>query len=265
MTSSATSTCSCSSGRRAGSDQRPPVPRLYEFAIRGIEALNDGEYAVTSDQATLRGRLRLSIPPAFEPWWALLGAFRARYPDIELEVHASERRLDLIEDGVDVALRVGPVVDDTLVARRIATYRHVLVAGPGLLARFGTPGTPADLQQFPCAVWSSAIGVRSDWQLGEQRLRPPPLLATNDYLHLRAVATADEAVAELPPFLARPLIAAGALVALLPGHPLPEQTVNLLYVAHRYPSTVVRTYLDFCRTEAAPLLDTQPDPGCMRG
>jgi DNA-binding transcriptional LysR family regulator len=78
--------------------------RLYEHATRGIEALLEAEQAVVSDQARLKGRLRLSLPQTFEPWWDLLAAFQRRYPEIQVYVYSTERRMDLIEDGIDVAL-----------------------------------------------------------------------------------------------------------------------------------------------------------------
>lgn len=94
--------------------------RLYEFALRGIETLAEAERAVRNDQAKLKGRLRLSVPPCFEPWWKLLIAFQDRYPEIELAVYSSERRLDLIEEGIDVALRVGRIADDFLRSRGVS-------------------------------------------------------------------------------------------------------------------------------------------------
>src|SRR5262249_5676292 len=78
--------------------------RRYEHANRGIEALLEAEQAVASDQARLKGRLRLSLPQTVEPWWDLLTAFQRRYPDIEVYVYSTDRRMDLIEDGIDVAL-----------------------------------------------------------------------------------------------------------------------------------------------------------------
>ncbi len=87
--------------------------RLYEHASRGIEALLEAEQAVVSDQARLKGRLRLSLPQTFEPWWDLLAAFQRRYPDIQVYVYSTERRVDLIEDGIDVALRVGAIVHES--------------------------------------------------------------------------------------------------------------------------------------------------------
>jgi DNA-binding transcriptional LysR family regulator len=228
--------------------------RLYEYAVRGIETLAEGELAVASAQSELRGRLRLSIPPAFEPWWRLLNGFRRRYPDIALSVYASERRIDLVNDGVDVALRIGAVVDESMIARRIAVYRHVVVAAPSLIARLGEPRVVDDLQRYPVAVWAAGGGEHSHWRLGDAEFRPRPVLATNDYLHLRALALAGEAVVELPPFLAAETCAEGRLARLLPDAPLPEQQAHLLYPAHRHPSTLVRAYLDYCRREAPALL-----------
>src|ERR1700746_3671071 len=127
--------------------------RLYEHASRGIEALLEAQKAVLSDQAGLKGRLRLSLPQTFEPWWDLLAAFQRRYPEIQVYVYSIERRMDLIQDGIDVALRVGAIVHEAMVARHVLTYRHVLVAGPQLVERCGMPAEPHALHRFPCAVW----------------------------------------------------------------------------------------------------------------
>src|SRR5258708_509389 len=116
--------------------------RLYEHATRGIEALTEAEQAVRSDQARLKGRLRLVLPTAFEPWWELLGAFQRHYPDIQLSVYTTDRRVDLVQDGIDIALRIGAVQHESMVARRLLSYRHALVASPALLERLGTPLAP---------------------------------------------------------------------------------------------------------------------------
>ncbi|UIJ46034.1 LysR family transcriptional regulator [Sphingomonas cannabina] len=221
--------------------------RLYEHAGRGVEALLEAEQAVVSDQAQLKGRLRLSLPQSFEPWWDLLAAFQHRYPDIQVHVHSTERRVDLTEDGIDVALRVGAIVHETMVARHMLSYRHVLVASPELVGRLGMPAEPDALHRLPCAAWASRVDVPPRWELGGHRIEPRSILSTNDYHHLRRRALDGDVVTELPPFLAGPAIREQRLVPLLPGHPLPEQAIHLLYPAHRHPSTIVRTYLDFCR------------------
>ncbi len=222
--------------------------RLYEHAGRGIEALMEAEQAVASDQAHLKGRLRLSLPQTFEPWWDLLAAFQQRYPDIQIYVYSTERRMDLIEDGIDVALRVGAIVHEAMVARRILSFRNILVASPKLIARFGVPDKPDALHRFPCAVWASRVDVPARWELGGHVVEPKATLSTNDYHHLCRRALGGDLVTELPPFLAAAPIREKRLVPLLPQFPLPEWPINLLYPPHRHQSTIVRTYLDFCRS-----------------
>lgn len=222
--------------------------RLYEHASRGIEAILEGKQAVVTDQAHPKGRLRLSLPQTVEPWWELLATFQRRYPDIEVYVYSTERRVDLIEDGIDVALRVGKIVHEAMVARRILSFRHILVASPELVECFGLPEEPDALHRFPCAVWASLIDVPARWELGGHVIEPKPVLATNDYHHLCSRSLRGDVVAELPPFLAAAPIRERRLVPLLPQYPLPEWPISLLYPPHRYQSTIVRTYLDFCQS-----------------
>jgi len=229
--------------------------RLYEHASLGVEILEKGEEAVVSDQAMLKGRLRLSLPPAFETWWDLLHDFQRLYPDIRVHVYTTERRVDLIEEGIDVALRVGAIAHEAMIARRMLTYRHVLVASPQLIKRFGVPQEPADLTRFPCALWTRAPNDGGTWQLGKTTVEPPVVLTTNDYTQLRYRALKGEFVTEIPPFLAAQPIRQGRLVPLLAAYPLPDQQVNLLYPSHRHPSAIVRAYLDFCQARIAWFVD----------
>jgi DNA-binding transcriptional LysR family regulator len=222
--------------------------RLYEHAVRGVEALLEAEQAVVSDQARLKGRLRLSFPPTVQPWWDLLAAFQRRYPDIQICVYSTERRLDLIEDGIDIALRVGAIVHEGMVARHVLSIRNILVASPKLLERFGMPTEPDALHRFPCAVWASRIDVPARWELGGQVVQPKAVLSTNDYHHLCSRALGGDVVTELPPFLAAAPIREKRLVPLLPQYPLPEWSINLLYPPQRHRSTIVRAYLDFCQS-----------------
>jgi DNA-binding transcriptional LysR family regulator len=132
------------------------------------------------------------------------------------------RRVDLIEDGIDVALRVGAIMHDPMVARRILSFRHILVASPELVERFGLPDEPDALHRFPCAVWASLIDVTARWALGGHVIEPKPVLATNDYHHLCSRALRGDVVTELPPFLAAAPIREKRLVPLLPQYPSPE-------------------------------------------
>ncbi|EOJ5999319.1 LysR family transcriptional regulator [Cronobacter sakazakii] len=220
--------------------------RLYENALRGVETLLEAEQAVISDQARLRGRLRLSLPTTFRPWWDLLSAFQRRYPDIELHVTSTERRLDLVEDGIDVALRVGSIVHENMIARPVLTYRHVLVASPDFLMQHGTPSHPDELSRLPCAAWATRVDQRPAWQLGDTVVSPRTAMTVNDYRHLLQCALEGSFITELPPFMAQEAIREQRLIPLLNAWPFPEFVISLIYPAHRHPSSLVRAYLAFC-------------------
>ncbi len=97
-------------------------------------------------------------------------------------------------------------------------------------------------------MWASRGDVPTRWELGDHAIELKPVLTTNDYHHLCDLALGGSVVTELPPFLAAAPIREKRLMHLLPQHPLPEWSLNLLYPPHRYQSTIVRTYLDFCQS-----------------
>jgi DNA-binding transcriptional LysR family regulator len=166
--------------------------RLYEHANRGIGARLEAEQAVVSDQARLKGRLRLSFPPTVVPWWELLASFQRCYPDIQVYVYSTDRRIDLIDVAIDVALRVGAIMHETMVAKHLLSSRNVLVASPQLVERFGVPHEPDQLHRFPCAVWTSNVDAAARWELGGQVVEPKAVLSTNDtttYVAARSGAT----------------------------------------------------------------------------
>ncbi|MGA3679132.1 LysR family transcriptional regulator [Pseudomonas graminis] len=221
--------------------------RLFEHASRGLELLQEGQDAVMSDQAHVQGKLRLSVPPSFSPWWQLVTDFQNDHPDIRVHLLSTERRVHPVEDGIDVALRVGEVEHEALIARHLLDYRHVLVASPEFLATHGRPNTPQDLSRFPCATWSLGTNTNATWRFAGTSVTPNTVLSTNDSMHLLHSVLAGEVITELPPFIVKNAIERGSLVPLLAECPLPSVPLNLLYPAHRHPSAVVRTYIEYCR------------------
>lgn len=229
--------------------------RLFEHASRGLDLLQEGRDALVSEQAHIKGKLRLSVPPSFSPWWQLISDFQKDHPDIRVHLLSTERRVHPVEDGVDVALRVGKVEHEALIATHLLDYRHVLVASPKFLATHGTPATPHDLSNFPCATWSIGTNASATWRFPGVSVVPDAVLSTNDSMHLLHSAISGEVITELPPFIVKDGIERGLLVSLLTDCPLPASPLNLLYPAHRHPSAVVRTYLEYCRRRLPWLLD----------
>ncbi|WP_268801500.1 substrate binding domain-containing protein [Pseudomonas syringae] len=172
--------------------------------------------------------------------------FQRDHPDIRVHLLSTERRVHPIEDGIDVALRVGRVEHEAIIARHLLDYRHVVVASPQFVASYGRPNCPQDLGRCRCATWSLGTNTSTTWCFPGLTVEPNAVLSTSDSMHLLHSAMAGEVITELPPFIVKEAIQRGPLVPLLSGYPLPEASLNLLYPAHRHPSTVVRTYLEYC-------------------
>jgi len=217
---------------------------LYDFVSRGVEEMDAGLLALSENEKDLRGRLRLSMPPSFEPMWTLLDSFQALHTNIDIDLFVSERRLDFIEDGIDVALRIGDVASQSAVARLLMVYRHRLVASPEFL-RNASIGSPRDVLAMDCAAWSQRNDVIT-WTLGDEKLTIDPFLRSNDYLHMRYLALKGKCITELPPFFCQKYIESGELVEVLPDHAMPEQQVNLVFPSRKSVSRITRVFIDYC-------------------
>lgn len=223
---------------------------FLDYASQGVEAFESGLSALDHHDIELSGKLRLSFPNGFLPCRKLLKDFQTRYPNVCIELLATERKVDLIEDGIDVALRIGGRKDNIAVLQKLGLYRHLLVASPNLLEKHLVPQQPKDLLNLPCVAWRETA-QSNIWHLGNETLQIHPFFQVNDYLHLLELALADTCVTELPPFLARPYIQSGQLVRLLENYPLPACELNLIYPSRKQMSRLVKTFIDFCCSDAA--------------
>lgn len=226
--------------------------RLVERAGPGLDLMREAERE-PRNVTGVTGWLRVSLPPTCEPAWRLLAEFRHAHPGVTIDVFTSERRVDLVADGIDVALRIGAVGQADYVGRRLTSYRHVLVASPAFLRTHRVVRVD-DVLQVPCGAFRSGPEHAVSWTLGERSLRPAVVLLANDYAHLRARALAGEVLTELPPFLASEAVEAGALVRVLRGAPLPETTVTAVFPERRHLPALVRTFVDVCVERAPSLL-----------
>ena len=219
--------------------------QFFEQARLGVELLEDAQKSVTSAH-TLQGKLRLSVPPNFSLWWDLLLEFQQRYPDIKVFCHSSERVVDLFEDGVDVALRMGNLNIDDVIAKPVMTVESLFVASPKLLARYGTPKTLAEMARLPVAGWESLNHGFFEWDSGSEKVKYEPFFSTNNAQALIHYALSGMGVSQLLDFSARPWLESGELVQLLPGTVKRTLPLHLIYARHKHPSALVRAYLDFC-------------------
>ena len=226
-------------------------PRGLALTPAGSQLISDAQPALASlaqaeqrlhDASGVAGRLRISMPPHLEALWPLLRTFGARYPAVTFDVFVTDRRVDLVADGIDVAIRVGERGNAGYVGRTLTRYRHRLVASPRFLERHPL-AVPQDLTRVPCACWRSPGSTI--WHLGDAEVALDPVLVTNDYAHLLQLAVGGDVVTEVPPFLAARGLQEGALVEPLPEYPMPEYPMRALVVERRSMSPLVRHFLDY--------------------
>ncbi|MCB1801598.1 MAG: LysR family transcriptional regulator [Gammaproteobacteria bacterium] len=222
----------------------------FEHASRILAALDEAEQSVSSDVQDLTGRLRLAAPLSFglRHLNKALCDFLLERPGIELDLDLNDREVNLVEEGLDMAVRIGSLRDSTLRARRLGTVRFVTCASPGYLSSHGTPVTPEDLASHTGLQYSH-VTVNETWHLDSATDRPattPDIrVQANNGDALVAMAVAGLGIANLPSFLVHDLIAAGELVAILQQHRRPATGIHAVFPPGRLLSRRVRALADF--------------------
>ena len=226
--------------------------RDYFKRCEALLAEFDGAEAAVRDHATsLRGNLRVSAATGtgqslFAP---IVPEFLVAHPLVTLDLQLTNRYVDLVEEGYDLALRVGALAADSrLVARRLASTRPVLLASPAYLERHGSPRTPQQLRDHACLVMD--IGARPQrWQLERARTRAAvdvtgPLRSNNSFALLRA-CKAGLGVGLLPESVVGADVNRGELRRVLPGWVSTEQGIYAVYPSARFIPAKVRAFVDF--------------------
>ena len=231
----------------------PEGAAYYERARTLIAQLEEMDAAASSTRATPSGRLRVDIgsSTANAVLIPALPDFRARYPDIQLELGVSDRPVDLIGDAVDCVIRGGELADSTLVARRIAELDFVTCASPGYLARFGTPTHPAELETgHQLLNYFSSLTNRSFppvFRRGDEALEiaTPPAVSVNESTAHVTALLAGLGIGQTFRFIVRPLIDAGLLVPVLEDWEPPRRSLYVVYPQNRHLSARLRVFVDW--------------------
>lgn len=224
---------------------------FYERASRILADLDDAAEAVSSLKAVPRGRLRITLPTAFGILHLLpaLPDYMARHPEVTLEIDLNDRFVNMVEEGFDLALRIGELEDSSLIGRRLAANRRVMGAAPAYLERYGTPHRAADLEDHNCLVYTYRA-QRHDWHLTDDEGRDCVVtiggnMETNNPMMLRAAALSGLGIVLLPLWIIGPDIKAGRLVQLLPDYHWPDSAIHAVYPPGRHLSAKVRSFVDF--------------------
>ncbi|SHL21737.1 LysR family transcriptional regulator [Phytopseudomonas punonensis] len=214
--------------------------------------LNDARLVLCRAGRQPTGTLRLSLPVSFGRYRVvpLLGEFQARHPQVDLAVSISDRYVNLVEEGMDVAIRFGPLDDSSLIARPLVQVRRRVVGTPAYFTRHGVPESPDDLARHNClALTYHETGRSRAWafqEAGEPRaFKPRGSLNFNDGQALHTAALAGFGLGQIHDYYVRSQINAGQLVPVLDAWEPTADLISIVYPQSRHLSPRVRAFVDF--------------------
>jgi DNA-binding transcriptional LysR family regulator len=212
-----------------------PTEAGADFKARSeriLAELDEAREAMAHHRGDVVGRLRLSAPLTFgvRNVAPLLAMLAERHPRLEVDLALSDRRVDLVAEGFDAAVRIGTPEDSTLVARRITTIYAALAASPDYIAEHGQPQAPEDLARHQCLLYSGMANADWTFQLGKRTVsvRPRGRLRSDNGEAILEWAIAGRGIAALPVFLLSDALERKALVPVLQGYPMPESALYVL-------------------------------------
>lgn len=221
-----------------------------------LAAVDEAEAEVSERTGHAVGVVKVSAPVSFgilrlAPLW---GAFLAAHPQIELDITLSDRVVDLVEEGFDLAVRIARLESSSLVSRRLATTRLVLCASPRYLKKHGKPRHPSELANHTVLAYS-LLAVGNTWEFegpdAPVAVKVRPRMHTNSGDTCRAAALQHQGIVLQPSFLVGDDIAAGTLVELLPAYRPPEMGVYAVYPSRKHLLPKVRLLIDHLAHELA--------------
>ncbi len=237
---------------------------FFEYCLRSIGVLRDGERALQSRRKVPQGVVRVAVPYVLGQSLVgpLLAGFLIEFPDVRLVSVLSDDAVQLLRSGFDVALAVGPLADSGLVATKLGTTGCGMFGAPGYFERKGTPQNHMELPRFDLLASGSA-DKRHRWELHsaamEVAVEFTPRLLCNDLLLLRAATLAGLGIANLPAFLCKNDLANGGLVEVLPGWALKDLDFYAVFADPKSVPLRVRSLIDYLVEHLRPMLSWEPN------
>ena len=224
---------------------------FYEHGTRILSDLEEAESAVQQEHGELSGTLRLALPLSFgvRHMCGPIASFSKQHPKIHFDLDLNDRRIDLVEENFDLALRIGHLSDSSLIARRLFDVRAVVCASPHYLNVHGTPASPQDLRDHQCLVYSNLDDPdRWDYEdsrgnKGSAKIRRTMSASSGDFLC--NAAAHGMGIVILPSFIVSQAIRSGTLVPILTDYTFPMTPAYAVYPPTRHLSFRVRAFIDF--------------------
>ncbi len=228
------------------------IGETYHAQVTGaVEQLAEAARSVSELQGQPRGRLRITAPADWnESLGQLVAEFTAKYPEIQIEVDLSQRRVDLVAEGFDLAIRAGKMEDSSLFARTVGVGQGHLYASPAYLEAHGEPTTPQELSTRCFVLFRGHHGEARISVLGpegdEHELVVHGTVSAEDFGFVRHALRSGAGIGFLPDTLAARDLAADRLVMVLPGYCGGRSVMHVVYPSTRFLSPKVRVFRDFC-------------------
>ncbi len=224
--------------------------RYFEHAAQALLAANQAEDAVTELQGEPQGTLKISTPMSFGRLHIapLIPKLLKRYPKLQVNVVMDDRKVDLIAEGYDIAIRSGYLSDSTLIARKLAPLHQVLCASPDYVKRHKHPSTPAELNEHNCLLFSYSSDT-NEWTLNQkgysETVRVSGNYRVNNSEALLEALKEGVGIGRLPTFVAGPDLKAGRLIKILDTYHIPSQNFYAVFPEREYLPAKVRAFIDF--------------------
>ncbi|SDU14106.1 LysR family transcriptional regulator [Stappia sp. ES.058] len=226
--------------------------RFLEVARRVIDTLQEAEIDWQTSGTQIEGQLRVSAPIAFglDRITPLMPEFLARHPGLSLDLRLTDDTENLIDDQIDVAIRMGKLPASSLMHRRLCRLQRAVVAAPALLEAFGVPQTPADLERMPCVAWDGSREHLNRWKFSVDgkvvTFRAESRFKSNQGMSLYQMCLAGSGVMRIAEHLARPAIADGRLVQLLADcTAVDDSAIYAVFLPDRHMVPRIRHFIDF--------------------
>ncbi|WP_413112461.1 LysR substrate-binding domain-containing protein [Thaumasiovibrio sp. DFM-14] len=218
----------------------------YEHCRPLVEGLENAEFAIHQMQSSPKGLLRITAPVTYgeQQLAPLITSFMLLHPQLELDLVLTNQKLDLIEQGLDLAIRLGKLEDSGLMARRLSERQLYVCASPGYIAQHGEPYSLSELTQHQCL-----IGSQDHWRFKEQgrsrSVRVQGKMRCNSGPALLDAAIRGIGLVQLPGYYVNPHLNAGTLIEVMPQYRDDKEGIWALYPANRHLSPKVRMLIDF--------------------
>lgn len=218
----------------------------YQHCRQVLDGLEEAERTITNLQLAPKGKLKLTAPITFgeKTIAPLVNDFVLRYPELEVQMHLTNQKLDLVAEGFDLAIRLGKLEDSSMMAKRLSSRTQYVCASPSYLSTYGVPHTLSELEQHNCLQ-----GNLDYWRFQEQgkarNVRIKGNIRCDSGWALLDAALKGIGIVQLPDYYVQPALDAGKLVPLLEPYQEPDDGIWAIYPHNRHLSPKVRMLLDF--------------------